>query len=142
VVDVAGLSPPRDSCPPCRRLIQANQRDAERLSPRLPGLVIFGVSRAAFRKCDEMNELLDPQEWVRRAAAGASRDVVAILRKLEGYRDCRQEVRGALLAISKRLRMSADETDSLLESVPYRGQREWIAWLAGEAESAAWAVAG
>jgi hypothetical protein len=89
-----------------------------------------------------MNELLDPQIWVRRAAAVALRDVVDILRDLEGRRDARPEIGAALRCVAKRLALPPEETDLLLESVPYHGQREWIAWLAGEAESAARAVAG
>jgi hypothetical protein len=88
-----------------------------------------------------MNELFDPQIWVRRAAAVALRDVVAILRELEGYRDTRAEIGAALRGVAKRLKLPAEETDLLLESVPYHGQREWIAWLAGEAETAARVVA-
>jgi hypothetical protein len=89
-----------------------------------------------------MNGLLDPQVWVRRAAAVALRDVVAILHELEGRRDTRAEIGAALRHVAKRLALSPEEMGLLLESIPFHGQREWIAWLAGKAETAARAVAG
>jgi hypothetical protein len=69
------------------------------------------------------------------------REVVAILRELEGRSDARAEIGAALRHVAKRLALPPEETGLLLESVPHHGQREWVAWLAGEVETAARAVA-